>query len=49
MMPDVIVTGAGPTGLMLAGELAFGGASVVVLEKLAARTSQSKALNIRNG
>src|ERR1700760_2885342 len=44
---DVIVAGAGPTGLMLAGELALGGARVVVLERLAARTGQSKALNLQ--
>lgn len=44
---DVIVAGAGPTGLMLAGELALGGARVVVLEKLAARSGQSKALNLQ--
>jgi 2-polyprenyl-6-methoxyphenol hydroxylase-like FAD-dependent oxidoreductase len=44
---DVIVAGAGPTGLMLAGELALGGARVVLLERLAARTGQSKALNLQ--
>lgn len=44
---DVIVAGAGPTGLMLAGELALGGARVVVLERLAARSGQSKALNLQ--
>ncbi|MCP2260607.1 2-polyprenyl-6-methoxyphenol hydroxylase [Streptoalloteichus tenebrarius] len=32
---DVVVVGAGPTGLMLAGELVLGGASVVVLERRA--------------
>ncbi|GIF48265.1 2-polyprenyl-6-methoxyphenol hydroxylase-like FAD-dependent oxidoreductase [Asanoa ferruginea] len=47
MSTDVIVAGAGPTGLMLAGELALGGARVVVLERLAARTGQSKALNLQ--
>ncbi|MEU4235912.1 FAD-dependent monooxygenase [Actinoplanes sp. NPDC026619] len=47
MSPDVIVAGAGPTGLMLAGELALGGARVVVLERLAARSGQSKALNLQ--
>ena len=30
---DVIVTGGGPVGLMLACELRLGGASVVVLER----------------
>ncbi|MEV4623105.1 FAD-dependent monooxygenase [Asanoa sp. NPDC049573] len=47
MSVDVVVAGAGPTGLMLAGELALGGARVVVLERLAARTGQSKALNLQ--
>ena len=47
MNTDVIVAGAGPTGLLLAGELALGGARVVVLERLAARTGQSKALNLQ--
>jgi 2-polyprenyl-6-methoxyphenol hydroxylase-like FAD-dependent oxidoreductase len=47
MSPDVIVAGAGPTGLMLAGELALGDAEVVVLERLEARTGQSKALNLQ--
>ncbi|MEU5387823.1 FAD-dependent monooxygenase [Kitasatospora cineracea] len=41
---DVIVIGAGPTGLMLAGELRLGGARVVVIEKLAAPTGQSRGL-----
>ncbi|MBM9506435.1 FAD-dependent monooxygenase [Actinacidiphila acididurans] len=41
---DVIVVGAGPTGLMLAGELRLGGARVVVLDKLAAPTGQSRGL-----
>jgi 2-polyprenyl-6-methoxyphenol hydroxylase-like FAD-dependent oxidoreductase len=30
---DVVVTGAGPVGLMLAGELRLGGASVLVIER----------------
>jgi bifunctional hydroxylase/dehydrase len=41
---DVIVVGAGPTGLMLAGELRLGGARVVVIEKLPAPTGQSRGL-----
>jgi 2-polyprenyl-6-methoxyphenol hydroxylase-like FAD-dependent oxidoreductase len=45
--PDVIIAGAGPTGLMLAGELALGGADVVVCERLPARSGQSKALNLQ--
>ncbi|WNV88646.1 FAD-dependent oxidoreductase [Umezawaea sp. Da 62-37] len=39
---DVIVIGAGPTGLMLAHELALGGARVVVVERLAERVRQVK-------
>ncbi|WIM94284.1 FAD-dependent monooxygenase [Actinoplanes oblitus] len=44
---DVIIAGAGPTGLMLAGELALGGARVSLRERLTARTGQSKALNLQ--
>ncbi|MFG3234625.1 SDR family oxidoreductase [Streptomyces antibioticus] len=40
---DVVVVGAGPVGLMLAGELRLGGADVVVLERLAAPTTESRA------
>ncbi len=31
---DVIVAGAGPSGLMLAGELRLSGLSVIVLDRL---------------
>jgi bifunctional hydroxylase/dehydrase len=41
---DVIVVGAGPTGLMLAGELRLGGVSVVVVDRLAEPMRQSRAL-----
>lgn len=41
---DVIVAGAGPAGLMLAGELRLAGISVVVLEQLPAPMKQSRAL-----
>ncbi|MEU5901951.1 MULTISPECIES: FAD-dependent monooxygenase [Streptomyces] len=41
---DVIVVGAGPAGLMLAGELRLGGARVIVLERLAEPTGQSRGL-----
>ncbi|MFE2013377.1 rifampin monooxygenase [Streptomyces sp. NPDC059491] len=41
-MVDVIVVGGGPTGLMLAGELRLADVSVVVLERLAERTEQSR-------
>ncbi|HZX36754.1 MAG TPA: FAD-dependent monooxygenase [Streptomyces sp.] len=40
---DVIVVGAGPVGLMLAGELRTGGARVTVLERLAEPTTESRA------
>jgi 2-polyprenyl-6-methoxyphenol hydroxylase-like FAD-dependent oxidoreductase len=40
---EVIVVGAGPTGLMLASELTLAGVSVVVLEKQVTRSSQSRA------
>ncbi|MER7670877.1 SDR family oxidoreductase [Kitasatospora sp. NPDC096128] len=40
---DVIVVGAGPVGLLLAGELRTGGARVVVLEKLTRPTTESRA------
>lgn len=39
MDADVIVVGAGPTGLLLAGDLAAGGARVVVVEKRPAALS----------
>ncbi|GGM75899.1 putative aromatic compound monooxygenase YhjG [Lentzea pudingi] len=45
-MHDVVVVGAGPTGLWLAGELRLGGASVAVLETRRERDPNSKALTI---
>ncbi|QFZ21436.1 FAD-dependent monooxygenase [Saccharothrix syringae] len=44
MDTDVVVVGAGPTGLMLAGELRLGGARVVLVERLAEPTGQSRGL-----
>lgn len=41
---DVIVVGAGPAGMMLAGELRLAGANVIVLERLARRTGESRGL-----
>jgi bifunctional hydroxylase/dehydrase len=41
---DVLVVGAGPTGLMLAGELVLGGARVIVVERLLEPTGQSRGL-----
>ncbi|MEU9013879.1 FAD-dependent monooxygenase [Streptomyces sp. NPDC048479] len=40
---DVVVVGAGPVGLMLAGELRLGGAQVIVAERLLAPTTESRA------
>jgi 2-polyprenyl-6-methoxyphenol hydroxylase-like FAD-dependent oxidoreductase len=41
---DVIIVGAGPTGLMLAGELRLSGVSAVVLDRLSEPMRQSRAL-----
>jgi oxygenase len=43
MDTQVIVAGAGPVGLLLAGELRLGGADVVVVEQLARPTTESRA------
>ncbi|MGW8066183.1 FAD-dependent monooxygenase [Streptomyces ziwulingensis] len=40
---DVVVVGAGPVGLMLAGELAHGGVGVVLVEKRRAPNTESRA------
>ncbi|MEU3454999.1 rifampin monooxygenase [Micromonospora sp. NPDC006766] len=45
-MFDVIVAGAGPTGLMLASELRLHGVHVLVLEKEAEPTRQVRALGL---
>nr|AAK06782.1 putative oxygenase SimA7 [Streptomyces antibioticus] len=44
MDAQVIVVGAGPAGLMLAGELRLAGVDVVVLERLAQPTGESRGL-----
>src|SRR5260221_14460344 len=41
---DVVIAGAGPTGLMLACELHLAGVRSIVLERLAEPTGLSKAL-----
>jgi 2-polyprenyl-6-methoxyphenol hydroxylase-like FAD-dependent oxidoreductase len=43
---DVVIAGAGPTGLMLACELRLAGIRPVVLERLAGPTGLSKALGL---
>lgn len=42
---DVIIVGAGPTGLMLAGELGLAGIEAIVLERLTEPMMQSRALS----
>jgi bifunctional hydroxylase/dehydrase len=44
MDTDVIVIGAGPTGLMLAAELRLGGAEVTVVERRSERSWESRGL-----
>ncbi|MBH1936392.1 FAD-dependent monooxygenase [Streptomyces sp. AV19] len=45
--PDVIVVGAGPTGLTLANELGLAGVRTVVVERTRERGGQSRALNLQ--
>ncbi|MHC9293956.1 FAD-dependent monooxygenase [Mycobacterium sp. LTG2003] len=45
-MADVIVVGAGPTGLMLAGELARGGVSVELVDRAHERPGTSRAAGV---
>ncbi|MET9592094.1 FAD-dependent monooxygenase [Streptomyces sp. NPDC006516] len=44
MDASVIVVGAGPAGLVLAGELRLAGADVIVLDRLRERTGQSRGI-----
>jgi len=46
-MPEVLIAGAGPTGLMTAFELERAGIDVLVLERDASPTTQSKALAVQ--
>ncbi|MFJ9536543.1 FAD-dependent monooxygenase [Streptomyces sp. NPDC101225] len=45
---DVVIAGAGPTGLMLACELRLAGAEVVVAERLPRRSGESRAGGIHS-
>ncbi|MBK3581076.1 FAD-dependent monooxygenase [Streptomyces sp. MBT65] len=47
MDTDVIIAGAGPAGLTLAAELALAGVRPTVVEALAERSGQSKAMNLQ--
>jgi 2-polyprenyl-6-methoxyphenol hydroxylase-like FAD-dependent oxidoreductase len=44
MKPQVMIVGAGPVGLTMAGELTRYGVSVRIVDKEAHRTDKSKAL-----
>lgn len=44
---DVVVVGSGPTGLLLAAELALAGVDLGVLDKLPERRVQAKAVNLQ--
>lgn len=45
-MIDVVIVGAGPTGLWAAAELALAGATVLILERAEHRSPHSKALGL---
>jgi bifunctional hydroxylase/dehydrase len=41
---EVVIVGAGPTGMMLAGELRLAGTDVIVIERLSQRSGESRGL-----
>jgi 2-polyprenyl-6-methoxyphenol hydroxylase-like FAD-dependent oxidoreductase len=45
-MPEVLIVGAGPTGLLLAGDLAAAGVAVTVLERRAQESELSRAFAV---
>ncbi|MET0134593.1 MAG: FAD-dependent monooxygenase [Kibdelosporangium sp.] len=45
-MPEVLVVGAGPVGLMLAGELRLAGVGVTVVDRLAEPMTESRAAQL---
>ncbi|MFJ8686747.1 FAD-dependent monooxygenase [Micromonospora wenchangensis] len=46
MDASVVIVGAGPTGLMLAGELRLSGVNVIVLERLAHPSGESRGIGL---
>ena len=48
LQADVVIVGGGPTGLLLASELALAGVRVVVLERRPARVEQPRALGMHS-
>ncbi|AUY52702.1 FAD-dependent monooxygenase [Streptomyces sp. CB01881] len=46
MSASVVIAGAGPAGLVLAGELRLAGIDVVVLERLSRRTVESRGIGL---
>lgn len=46
MDASVVIVGAGPAGLMLAGELRLAGIGIIVLERLSQRTGESRGIGL---
>ena len=47
MSTEVLIVGAGPTGLLLAAELQLAGVSIRLVDKAIERSGQSKALTLQ--